>query len=508
MKNKQWMSVLLGLTLGGFNFAAEAQTRPNIIFLMTDDQSIHSMGCYGNGDVQTPNLDRLATDGMIFDRHYATTAICMGSRATVMTGLLEYRSGTNFMHGHMQKSTWQKSYPVLLRQAGYRTAFAGKFGFDIQEVPGTKTLPVPSHDFDVWKGGEGQTSYSTKKNESMKEYADEYPHCTLSYGAFGRDFIKESAQTGQPFCLSISFKAPHLPRNADNRFNKLYKDKIFTKPDNFGRENGLHFAKQSHKTRGYNAFEDRDYDKDYNRVIAQYYRQVYGVDVAVGMIRDALKEAGIDQNTVILYTSDNGYFCGAHGFGLKALPYEEASRVPMIIYDPRHSNSGKGLRSATLTGNVDIAPTLLDLAGCSIPEGLDGRSMLSVYEKPTATIHESLPLINVWGVSASHALTVVTKDHKYINWSYAGENYEVTEELYDLNRDSLELVNMAQHPEAKETLKKMQKLYDGHVAHWGQQAVDYNSYQQFGMLFDRTKTWAEKEPFVVELDRASHQSVK
>ena len=180
------------------------------------------MGCYGNPDVQTPNLDQLASDGMAFDNHYVTTAICMASRATAMTGMYEYKTGCNFEHGPMLTAIWEKSYPILLREAGYLTAFAGKFGFDLKETPDGKKLPLPEADFDRWGGGPGQTMYETARNKSMAAYADEYPHSTLSYGAFGRDFIRDAAKSEKPFCLSISFKAPHKPATPDPKFDAIY----------------------------------------------------------------------------------------------------------------------------------------------------------------------------------------------------------------------------------------------------------------------------------------------
>lgn len=220
---KTMLALLISLT------AAAVADRPNIIYLMSDDQSTYTLGCYGNEDVVTPNIDRLAADGMAFDSHYDTTAICMASRATVMTGMYEYKTGCNFMHGHLMKSKWDKSYPLLLREAGYKTAFAGKFGFDLVNEPHGKKLPLPESDFDRWGGGPGQTNYDTRKNKSMAAYADEFPHSTLSYGAFARDFIREAAKGEQPFCLSISFKAPHRPTTPDPRFDDVYKGKTLKK---------------------------------------------------------------------------------------------------------------------------------------------------------------------------------------------------------------------------------------------------------------------------------------
>ncbi|MCM2373942.1 sulfatase family protein [Aporhodopirellula aestuarii] len=484
--------------------AAGPNARPNIVFLMSDDQSTYTMGCYGNHDVKTPNLDRLAAAGMVFDNHYDTTAICMGSRANVMTGMYEYKHGCNFKHGEMLADIWGKSYPMLLRDAGYTTAFAGKFGFDLRSTPDGPKLDLPSDDFDRWGGGPGQTFYETKMNESMAAYAKEYPHSTLSYGAFGRDFIRDVSKSEKPFCLSISFKAPHRPTTPDPKFDAVYAGKTFKKPDNYGRENGEHFSQQSKQGRQYVRFEEWGYHNDYDNVMATYHQQIYAIDVAVGMIRDALREQGAADNTVIIYTSDNGFFCGSHGYGSKVLPYEEASRVPLIIYDPRHPNSGNQVRCDALTGNIDFAPTILKLAGLSVPENIDGADLMQLYDDPQESIHESLALINVYnqaGPPITHAMAVVTKELKYIYWPYAAEGFEPTEELYQLGNDPLELRELARVPDYHVALKKMQAVYDRHLDHWKSEGISFNNYRPYTALFDRNVDWADKVPHLEKLKK-------
>jgi len=207
-------------------------------------------------------------------------------------------------------------------------------------------------------------------------------------------------------------------------------------------------------------------------VMATYHQQVYGVDVAVGMIRKAIAEAGVEDNTVIIFTSDNGFFCGSHGYGSKVLPYEEASRVPLIVYDPRRRNSGRGLRTDALAGNVDIAPTILALAGIDPPPNMDGRNLMAIYDDPHAVIHQWLPLIDVWGPPATHSLAVVTKDLKYIFWPYGADGMTPAEELYHTAQDPLELVNLARHPEYRDALEAMRARYDQAVEHWRRHAVD------------------------------------
>jgi arylsulfatase A-like enzyme len=464
--------------------------RPNVIFLLADDQCSYSVGCYGNKDVKTPQMDRLGRDGVIFDNHYDTTSICMASRANIMTGMYEYRTGCNFMHGDMKADVWSKSYPILMRDAGYMTAFAGKFGF-LVEGKG-----LCESDFDIWGGGPGQTSYGTAKNKSMTKYAGKYPHSTLSYGAFGQDVIKQAAKGDKPFCLSISFKAPHRPVQPDPKFDDVYKDKKFKKPGNFGRKHGEHLSDQSKKGRQYGRFSEWNYDTDYDGVMAKYNQLVYAIDEAIGMIREELETQGIADNTVIIYTSDNGYICGSHGYGSKVLPMEESSRVPLMIYDPRSKTSGKKLRSEALTGNIDFLPTILGLAGVSVPDHIDGKSLLPLVADPSGDIREKMAFINVWGALPTHCLTSLEKDWKYTYWWYAGDGVEPAEELFDTANDPLELKNLAKDPDHKGDLERMRERYDVELALWKKRVVPYNDYDKYGVLFDRGASWSEKQVLI------------
>jgi len=468
--------------------AASNGKRPNIIFLLADDQCTYSVGCYGNKDVKTPQMDRLGNDGVIFDNHYDTTSICMASRANIMTGMYEYKTGTNFNHGNMKPEVWAKSYPALLREAGYLTAFAGKFGFEVEGY-GFECGEF----FDVWGGGPGQTEYQTARNKSMAKYAKEYPHSTLSYGAFGQDVIKQAAQEDRSFCLSISFKAPHRPVTPDPKFNDVYAGKTFTKPGNFGRKYADHLAEQSKQGRQYTRFTEWRYDTDYDGVMAKYNQLIYAIDVSIGMIRDELERQGVADNTVIIYTSDNGYICGSHGYASKVLPMEESSRVPLMIYDPRSKTSGKKLRSQALTGNIDFAPTILELAGVSLPDNMDGKSLLPLVREPSGDIRDHMAFMNVWGTVPTHSLSALEKNWKYTFWWYGGKGMTPTEELFDTANDPLELKNLATDPAYSSDLERMRKAYDKELEAWKKQAVPYNDYQKYGRLFDRNIPWSSKE---------------
>jgi arylsulfatase A-like enzyme len=239
---KPQLALLFALSMAGVVRAAE---RPNIVFLFTDDQTVRALRCYGNPDVITPHLDQLASEGVRFVNHYNTTAICMASRCNVMTGLYEYRHGCNFEHGDLERRFMDQSYPVRLRQAGYFTGFAGKIGFLLQGEKFEAFAPL----FDRWAGGPGQTFYETAKNEGIANYADRFPHCSRAYGAWAQDFFRAAKVEGKPFCLSISFKAPHLPFTPDPIDAKLYAGRSFARPANYGVENGRHLSAQSHTSR-------------------------------------------------------------------------------------------------------------------------------------------------------------------------------------------------------------------------------------------------------------------
>ncbi len=475
-------SSALGRLAGG----AGGEDAPNIVFLMADDQCYYSMGCYGNSDVKTPNMDQLGADGVVFDNHYNTTSICMASRASVMTGLYEYRHGCNFSHGHMQAETWAGAYPPLLRKAGYLTAFAGKFGFHVQRAN-------PGQAFDVWCSGGIQSKYDTAKNGGMKKYAKEYPHSTLSYGAFGRDVIRQSRRENKPFCLSISFKAPHRPWTPDPRFDDVYKGKTWTRPGNFGREHAKHLSEQSKQGRQWQRWTQWNYDSDYDGVMTLYHRLVYGIDVAIGMIREELDRQGVADNTIIVYTSDNGFLCGSHGYGGKVLPLEESARAPLMIYDPRQDAKLRSRRSSALTGNIDFAPTILRWAGLTPPAGMDGRSLAPLLDDPKAEVHEHLAFINAWPRNMpTTSLSVVRARWKYTWWWYAGDGMAPDEDLFDTDNDPLEARDLAGDPRHRKVIEDLRARYDREVDAWRKGVVNYNEYERFGELFDRDVPWSRK----------------
>jgi arylsulfatase A-like enzyme len=476
-----------------------ADTRPNIIFLLTDDQTIGALGCYGNKDVITPNLDRLASEGVRFANHYDTTSICMASRSSVMTGLYEYRHGCNFSHGDLDRRIFANSYPVKLRQAGYFTGFAGKIGFVIEG----DRFEAFAKEFDVWAGGPGQTNYKTDKNKGIAKYAAQYPHCSRAYGAWAQDFLKTAKQSGKPFCMSVSFKAPHMPYTPDPIDLKLYESqKTFTRPLNYGVENGKHLSAQVHTSRA--ATKYREWVNDYDNTVRLYYALITGVDAAVGMIRDELTRQGLDQNTVIIFTSDNGYNSGSHGFGDKVIPNEEGSKAPLIIFDPRLPKEHTGKVSDAVTANVDMCATIFALSGAPAPEGIDGKNLLPLLTNPTGRVRDWLPLFNFWGTASAQSMAVVSSEWKYIYWYYGGgakkrstaAEMTPTEELFHLASDRIEMANVARDSQFTIQLAAARNAYDTELAAMKAKVIKVHGYEPYPVLFNRTSAWETKEPML------------
>ncbi|MBG7630702.1 MAG: sulfatase-like hydrolase/transferase, partial [Bacteroidetes bacterium] len=383
-------------------------SKPNIIFLLTDDQRYDALGIMGNDEIQTPNIDKLGKQGVVFTNFYNTTSICMASRAQMMTGMYEFKTGCNFTHGPLTTEKFQKSYPVLLRKAGYKTGFAGKFGYAVKDDTEANSSyksneDMPMDQFDWWKGWPGQGYYQTKKNEFMVEYAEEYPHVSEALGAASVDFIQEYANKKEPFCLSVSFKAPHNPVSPDKKYDDIYAGKTFTRPPNYGKAGAEHLPEQAKLGRQYQRLGEPWREENFDYAMSRYYQLIYGIDVAVGMIMKELEKQGIADNTVIIYTTDNGYSTGAHAFGGKVLPYEEAAKGPLIIYAPGSKSENEGWRNHAITGNIDMAPTILDYAGLPIPKNMDGESLIPLMEKKKAKVKEHQAIVQAWGESPTHS---------------------------------------------------------------------------------------------------------
>ncbi len=422
------------LTLGaGCAGSHPAGKQPNIILLLTDDQRADALGCAGNPIIQTPNMDTLAARGVRFERAFVTTPICAASRASILTGLYERTHGYTFTKPPLDQRLTGISYPTLLREAGYYTGFIGKLGVRLEE-------------------GLIEEMFNTHRVTAypyFKEVAGESRHLTELHGDYAVEFLRERP-TDRPFCLSLSFWAPHADDGSEEQYfwppdcDALYRDTQIPEPDLSDPaffEALPEFLKRSlNRTRWHWRF---DGPQKYQQMVQGYYRMISGVDMVIGRLMAELERSGEAENTVIILTSDNGYFLGERGFAGKWLMHDLSLRIPLIMYDPRTPGRGEGAVRNEMALNIDLPPTILDLAGLPAPEAMQGRSLLPLIEGRPADWREEFVSEHLWDnpdIPRSECLR--TDRWKYIRYP----DHPEYEELYDLTEDPAESSNLSREP--------------------------------------------------------------
>lgn len=432
-------------------FIVRAQQRPNIIFILTDDQRWDALGAAGNKIIQTPNIDAIAEKGILFSNAYVTTAICCVSRASILSGQYASRHKIEDFATAFSDSAIKKTYPLLLRSAGYKTGFIGKFGVGAKDPDGKL--------FDYWRGSKAfdQQYYLTNtKGEPV--------HNTDSIGNDVMEFLDRFANQG-PFCLSVSFKAPHEldgdpPKYpVQEKFKELYTTVNIPEPvtadprywnsfpDFFKTDNNIG------RVRWKPLFSTPEL---YQQTVKNYYRLITGVDEVAGKMIKKLKALGIDKNTVIIFMGDNGFCLGEHGLEGKWFGFEESIRVPLIVYDPRAEEKYAGKKITRTALNIDIAPTILSFANVMKPSDMQGESLMDIADRRVNerkdffyrhTFLGSPQLPKVEGVVSARM-----KYMKYIEFNY--------EELYDLKHDPHETTNLAGNPGYRKKLQYFRKRYE------------------------------------------------
>jgi arylsulfatase A-like enzyme len=446
--------------------AVAASQRPNILFIMADDHAYHALSSYESRLIETPNLDQLADEGVRFDRAFVRTSLCTPSRATILTGQGAHATGV--FNNREPIPTDQPVVSERLQAAGYQTAVFGKWhladkprGFDHYRVlPGQGRYQNP-----VMQGPDGRTTIEGFTTDVITNRSMDW-------------LSKQSSD--QPFCMMVHFKAPHAPVL---HFKDTYADRFTedlplppTLQDDYATRIGPSLADNSKPsftwlTKMFQPDFDRPRPKDldepalrrwmYQHYFQAYLRHIACIDDNVGRLLDALQESGLSEETVVVYTSDNGFFLGDHGWYNKMWMYEQSMRIPLLVRWPSEVEGGRV--SERLVSNVDFAPTFLALAEAEpLPEA-QGRSLLPLLkgEKPE-TWREAVyyDYQQQFGVPTHYG--VRTRRYKLIHYPKA-DGWE----LFDLQKDPNELNNrynaadlQSTQKRLKQTLKRLRKRFE------------------------------------------------
>ena len=412
----------------------DVKNRPNIIFILTDDQRWDALGYEGNPIIQTPEMDKLAESGTYFRNAIVTTPICAASRASIFSGLHERTHKYTFQTGPIRSEFMADSYPEVLKKAGYYTGFFGKFGVN---YPGTNQL------FDVVESYDRNGRFPDYRGYYYKTLNGDTVHLTRYTGQKALDFI-DNAPSDKPFCLSLSFSAPHAHDPAPLQYfwqeepGKLYQNMKMPGPKLAGDK---YFERLPLSVReGFNRLRwtwRYDTPEKYQHSVKGYYRMIYGINLEIAKIRKKLAEKGLDKNTVIILMGDNGYFLGERQLAGKWLMYDNSLRVPLIVYDPRVKKH-RDIDEVAL--NIDVPATIADLAGAEQPKTWQGKSLMPlVTGKEKSFSRDTILVEHLWefeNIPPSEG--VRTDEWKYFRYV----DNKADEELFNLKKDPLETNNL------------------------------------------------------------------
>lgn len=415
--------------------------RPNIVFILTDDQRWDALGYAGNEIIKTPEMDRLASEGVYFKNAFVTTPICAASRVSIITGLYERKHQYTFQQPPIDSTLVDHSYFSVLKNADYYNGFLGKMGVNFKD-------DLEATLFDFYRP-ENQSHY-------YKIVDGEHKHVTDCIGDNAVEFI-ESAPSEQPFCLSISFHAPHAIDNSPQQYiwpssvDAIGDDLIIPEPmmgeQKYFEELPENVKNGFNRTRWKWRYNTRE---KYQKMVKGYYNMINGVDQNIGKIREALQAKGVADNTIIILLGDNGYFLGERQIAGKWLMYEHSLRVPLIINNPIQSYH-RDVNDMVL--NIDIAPTILDIADVK-GKISHGQSLLPYAEDQNdfSNDRDFFLCEHLWDFDhIPPSEGVRSREYKYIRYI---NNPEI-EELYNLEDDPFESVNLINNPNIKELLSDL-----------------------------------------------------
>jgi len=487
MKIQIKTGITLGLCLAGLAPVCAGQTRvrqkPNILFIMSDDHGYQAISAYGYGLNSTPNIDRLAREGAIFTRAFVTNSLCAPSRAVMLTGKYSHINGKI---DNTAPFDWnQMNFPKILQQNGYQTALIGKIhlsglpqGFDYSNV-----LP-----------GQGEYYNPDFIENGVRQRVPGY--VTTLTTKYTLEWLDKKRDKSKPFCLLYHQKAPHRNWLPEEKYLNLFEDRDFPFPDNFfddytGRGTAAHtqemgivkdmewghdmkfendpytgqptkFAqdiqrmdeKQRKGWRGAYDARNEEFKKTmpvgrdlakwkYQRYIRDYLKCIQSIDDGVGEVLDYLDKNGLTENTIVVYTSDQGFYLGEHGWFDKRFMYEESFRTPLLIRYPREIKPGTVVKQLVM--NLDFAPTFLNYAGVGDQKEMQGESFRKVVSGESTNWRDAI-YYHYFEYPAVHAVKrhygVRTERYKLIHFYYDIDEWE----LYDLEKDPHEMKNVYTDP--------------------------------------------------------------
>ena len=452
--------------------------RPNLVLLLSDDQRWDTLGCMGNPVIRTPHLDELAREGVLFRHAFVTTSVCSVSRASILTGSYARTRGIGDLARMVTPTDPAATYPAILRQHGYQTGHIGKWDVGIGETG----FQFGEGLFDYWAGDRFHGNYWHEADcklvcaDGWHDKADGRCTCPPE-GALPRvghaamkqprhfdqeivplkvkEFLR-GRDAAKPFYLSVSFRSPKDPWSdyPDNVTN-LYQGVTMPAPRTATRAESARQPEFLQKSMGSEHGRRLVGDPEALATeMRQYYRQISSLDAAVGKVRQLLAEAGVADSTVIVFTSDNGHFLGDHGFWGKWLPYEASIRVPLIVFDPRQSAKQRGSVCDEMVLNIDLAPTLLGLAGSRKPSTMQGKDLAPLLHGKQPAWRTDSFYEHTWTAEGRivPSEAVCSKEWKYIR--YPGET-PIVEQLFNLQTDTDETHDRIRDPECAAVARKM-----------------------------------------------------
>ncbi|GAB5562389.1 MAG: sulfatase [Synoicihabitans sp.] len=479
-------------------------SRPNIIVLLADDLRYDALEFTGHPVMKTPHLNTLAKNGVFFNRAFVTSSMCTPSRTSILTGQYDGRHGVTFgSKTVMTEQAFQKTYPAILRENGYLLGWVGKNHTPVGksgDTYGFGTGVMESY-FDFWYGNHNNMGFYPKERHDVYRDSSHDTQVEIMREAV-LGFLEGDPPTvggaatlpgrpdEQPFVLLINYNVPHFVGTGSMRqrdtdpelYRSVYRDRMedLPIPETFVVYDEI--VSPRHPPHVYANRYLRGYDFTKSRAalrerLVRETQTVSGIDVMVGEITATLRQLGLAENTIIIFASDHGIQYGEHGLGGKTLLYEESMRIPLVIHDPRIPETHRQSQRSQFALSIDIAPTVLELAGLEIPDHMQGRSLVPLLshdsEVENLNWRSSIFLESTTIVQGYPAMEAVRTDRfKYIRYFDRKKQYPlhadalmasirgeepIFEELFDLQNDPQERQNLASDPDHRKTLLELRK---------------------------------------------------